>query len=643
MAPAETLVPDTSVLVDGRLTQLVASGEHAGARIVVPMAAVAELEAQANRGLETGVAGLDELARLQQMAREGKVKVEISGRRPSSDEIGQASRGAVDALIRDAAVEAGAMFVTSDRVQAHAAAAQGIRHTYLRPILVGGAHLESLKLWSYFDPQTMSVHLKADCLPMAKKGTPGLVKYAAIGRTPTPHQELRAIAKECIEFAKRDYESFIEMEKHGCTVIQLGPMRITIAQRPFADGLEITAVRPTTKLSLASYKLPAFILERLEGRSRGVFVAGPPGSGKSTFAAAVAEHLQGLDRVVKTMEQPRDLQVPKEVTQYGALDHDMKWTGEVILLVRPDNVVYDEVRTTNDFLTFADMRLAGVGLIGVTHANRAIDAVQRLIGRVELGMIPQVIDTILFIEGGKIGQVLELEFTVKVPEGMTQEDLARPVVVVRDVANGRPSFELYTYGEQVVVMPLEGPGSPGQAASARAHDPATNLAQKELARVLRRNVQGPMEVQVRGNRATVYVDEAEVPQLIGKGGRTVQMLERKLGLRLDIKALADGPGTQRPTWRSRDERDDADAGSWDEPRGAAAVPPVRVKPTGTNVFLLVDGAEGGAAYEVSVEGALIGEAVASQQGRLRFKKDSPEGIALLKADKSGLAIAAKRL
>ena len=53
---------------------------------------------------------------------------------------------------------------------------------------------------------------------------------------------------------------------------------------------------------------------------------------------------------------------------------EMALTGDVLLLVRPDFVVYDEVRKTSDFEIFADMRLAGVGLVGVTHANRAIDA-----------------------------------------------------------------------------------------------------------------------------------------------------------------------------------------------------------------------------------------------------------------------------
>lgn len=632
----DILVPDTSVLVDGRITELLAAGEYPKARVLVPLAALAELEAQANRGQETGVAGLDELAALQRMAGEGRVAVEFVGRRPASGEVERAAIGAIDALIRDTAVELGGVYVTSDRVSAHAAAAQGIKHHYIRPI-VHDADLTALALWSFFDEQTMSVHLKADCVPMVKRGQPGAVAYEPFkpGSREMRHQDLRNMVRECIEFAKRDYNSFIEMEKKGCTVIQLGPMRITIASPPFSDGLELTAVRPVRKLTIDEYELPEAILSRLEGKARGCFVAGPPGSGKSTFAAAVAEHLHGLRRVVKTMEQPRDLQVPKEVTQYGALDRDMRWTGEVTLLVRPDHVIYDEVRTTEDFVTFADMRLAGVGMIGVTHANRAIDAVQRLIGRVELGMIPQVVDTVLFIDAGKIAQVLELEFTVKVPTGMTDADLARPVVEVKDVMTGRPIYELYTYGEQVVVMPLDQAGG---------NDPGDRLMAREVERLLRKYVQGPLEIQVRGRKAMVQVDETEIAPLIGKGGRTVQGLERKLGLHLNITALR-GP----PRRGLADRDDDRHLGGADgdggvhrshgrhDRRGAAAVPRVRVKKTSTNVFLLVDGARPGV-YRVEVEGAIVGEAVASKEGRLRFKADSPEGQAIVAAEKSGLDI-----
>jgi len=44
------VVPDTSVVIDGRVSDRVESGEFDGATISVPEAVVAELEAQANEG-----------------------------------------------------------------------------------------------------------------------------------------------------------------------------------------------------------------------------------------------------------------------------------------------------------------------------------------------------------------------------------------------------------------------------------------------------------------------------------------------------------------------------------------------------------------------------------------------------------------
>ena len=43
-----------------------------------------------------------------------------------------------------------------------------------------------------------------------------------------------------------------------------------------------------------------------------------------------------------------------------------------------------------------------------------------------------VIDTIIFIKDGSIKNIYRLSFTVKTPSGMMSEDLARPVVEVKD-------------------------------------------------------------------------------------------------------------------------------------------------------------------------------------------------------------------
>ena len=38
-------------------------------------------------------------------------------------------------------------------------------------------------------------------------------------------------------------------------------------------------------------------------------------------------------------------------------------TADILLLVRPDYTIFDEVRRREDFGTFADLRLTGVGMV----------------------------------------------------------------------------------------------------------------------------------------------------------------------------------------------------------------------------------------------------------------------------------------
>lgn len=524
------IVPDTSVIIDGRITAKLESGEYSGATIIIHEALVSELEAQANRGKETGFKGLEELKELVEMAKNRKIKIEFAGKRPSFEQVKLASGGEIDAMIRSIAADREALFITSDRVQAEVARAKGLEVEYFPPIIEG---LKNLAIEDYFTADTLSVHLKANVLPMAKRGSIGNQKLVNIRDEPSYHDELRNITKELIERAKNDPDSNLEINYAGAMVFQIGTMRIAVAQPPFSDGMEITAVRPVVKASLDDYRLSSELKERIIEHQRGILIAGPPGAGKSTFAAGLAEFLHGKGFIVKTMESPRDLQVQDAITQYGPLERDMEKTADIMLLVRPDYTVYDEVRKTKDFHVFADMRMAGVGMVGVVHATRAVDAVQRLIGRVELGIIPQVVDTVVFIEKGEVSMVYDIEFTVKVPNGMVEQDLARPVITVSDFESKKVEYEIYTYGEQVVVMPV------GKAD--RKIPGVWSLAGKEIRKEIGKYTQKGFDVNIDSDSsATVYMDEADIPGVIGKGGKNIDQIEKKLGIHLDIREKTGG-------------------------------------------------------------------------------------------------------
>ena len=319
---------------------------------------------------------------------------------------------------------------------------------------------EIVKLEAFFDDHTMSVHLVENNPPRAKRGEPGNWDLVELSDRILTHEELEILAEAIMESARYDKASFIEIEEHGAAVVQLRNLRIAIAMPPFADKMEISAIRPITKLNIKDYDLNPKLMKRLETRAEGILVSGSPGSGKSTFAAALAEFYSRKGNVVKTLEQPRDLQVTEEIVQYSPLDGSMEKAADILLLVRPDYVIYDEVRKNADFQAFSDLRSAGVGMVGVVHAGSAIDAVQRLIlgGRIELGQLPSTVDTVLHIEAGRVAKVSSLTLKVKLPTGMggSQRDLARPVVEIRDFEMGVLEYEIFSFGGEKIIVPVRG-------------------------------------------------------------------------------------------------------------------------------------------------------------------------------------------
>ena len=606
------LVLDTSVIIGGRITSLIDAGEYRDSTIIVPEAVVAEIESQANRHRESGYNGLEQLGRLREMANLGQIELEFAGKRPGPAQVELARMGEIDAMIRQVALDCSATFMTGDRVQSMIADARGLEVIFLPPEMT---EARPTAIEEFFTPDTMSVHLKDGVEPLAKKGSIKDIQLVSIGDVPCTEDELRSMARELIERTKRDPDSFVEMEYDGATVLQLGNMRIAIASPPFSDGMEITAVRPVAFVSMDDYRMAGELKQRLAGQQRGVLIAGPPGAGKSTFAAGVAEFLQSCNKIVKTMESPRDLSVEDAITQYSPLEGSMEKTADLLLLVRPDYTIYDELRKTSDFQVFADMRLAGVGMVGVVHANRPVDAIQRLIGRVDLGMIPQVVDTVIFIDKGEVASVQDIKFTVKVPHGMTESDLARPVITVTDFESGRTEFEIYTYGEQVVVMPT--------AQTPEAVPSAWGLAAKRISDEFRRKVHGPVKVELsRDDRATLWVNDNDIPKVIGKGGRNIEMMEKRLGIHIDVRPL------------------DSSHVPVEEELRKTIVPEISMKKK--HIILKSSGVPG-ADVEVMVEGEVIFTATVGRKGDIRIVKDSDIGGRLQGALRDNLEISIRTI
>ncbi|MEE0024840.1 PINc/VapC family ATPase [Methanobrevibacter sp.] len=609
----KTIIPDTSAVIIGAVSKIIEKENLDYPEIIVPEAVVCELEHQANADRREGINGLNELQKLQQLQEEGEISVSFKGKRPTNYDIKYAKSGEIDALIRDLARSEFGTLLTNDKVQAETAKAQGIPVYYYEQKYIE----KTLTISKFFDDETMSVHLKENVCPMAKKGTPGHIKFIKLSDEVFNHSMLQELIDEIIDKSRSDSKTYLESVKEGSFVVQSREYRISIARPPFSEAIEITAVRPVADINLDEYHLSSKLMDRINNNAEGILISGSPGAGKSTFVQAIAKYYSGkLNKIVKTMESPRDLQLPDEITQYAPLEGSMENTADVLLLVRPDYTIYDELRKNHDFNIFADMRLAGVGMIGVVHATRPIDAIQRISSRVELGVIPSIVDTSIYIEDGEVKSVYETKMTVKVPSGMKEADLARPVIEVRDFETGELKNEIYTYGEQTIVMDLDLVNSPSNSEDKSSVD---IIAEKEILRRIKRFLPKKAKVDVEvisPERANIYIPDDLVPKIIGKNGKRIAEIEEKIGISLGVEVIED---------------------SYDKT-------PFEIDIIHTKKQLILDlGRENGRSnFDILIGGEYLLTATTSKKGEIRIRKGIDLSDYIIEAIEMGLEITAVR-
>lgn len=515
-------VADSSIITGGILSKKIQNKEISVSELVIPEAFLSVFEHMAGQEKAVGFIGLDELKELRDLL---GAKLHFKGKRPSEYDIKNLDLNGLDSLARQLAFDDDAVLITTSDTKAKTAEASGTKSL----LVTSKKELVITKLEKLFDDTTMSVHIKETVPPYAKKGKPGSWKFVPLQKESFSKEEIKDISQEIIESPRLRNDAFIEIERTGSTIVQMGLFRTVITRPPFSDGWEITASRPIKKLDFNEYKMSEELKQRIGHEASGIVIAGAPGSGKTTFASALAEYYAGMDKIVKTIEAPRDMILSPRITQYAISHGDAQEIHDILLLSRPDYSIFDEMRNTSDFELFIDLRLAGIGLAGVIHATKAIDAVQRFITRTELGVIPQVIDTLIFIENGEIGKVLSINMAVKVPTGMTEADLARPVVEVKDFETKQLEYEMYSYGEQTVMVPVKGLEVKTSGVN--------SLAARQIENAFSHMTDSAEAEMASEHKAIVYVPEKDLARIIGKQGKNIERIEKELGVNIQLEPI----------------------------------------------------------------------------------------------------------
>jgi len=143
-----------------------------------------------------------------------------------------------------------------------------------------------------------------------------------------------------------------------------------------------------------------------------------------------------------------------------------------------------------------------------------------------------------------------------------QEELARPVIEVVEFPSGKITHEMFAFGSEIAVVPVEGRTAAGVS-------PLKSLARDQLVHIIQQWVGVQCQVQFKGETsATIYAPQNMISTLIGKGGENVRQLQEELGgMHLNIESFEDMPeGLRAPkknNWEDESDRRSKESRSWE--------------------------------------------------------------------------------
>jgi len=108
---------------------------------------------------------------------------------------------------------------------------------------------------------------------------------------------------------------------------------------------------------------------------------------------------------------------------------------------------------------------------------------------------------------------------------MTESDLARPVIEIRNFENNTLEHEIYTFGEENVIVPI---GKKSKKVGIE------KLAEDKIRDIFKRYDPKSEVKIISDNRVKVLVDKQAIPSIIGRGGSNINDIEKTLSIHIDV-------------------------------------------------------------------------------------------------------------
>jgi ATPase len=504
----EKIVPDTSVLINEALSRLMEAGEMRDCELIIPLAAVDELQAQASKGRDIGLRGLEEIKRIRELSGDKNIQMRFSGERPSLDDIRLARSGRIDALIRDVARAEGGVLCTSDYVQALVAEAEGIPVKYIEPY----RRSEEPAYKRYLGPDVVNLYLRDGVRPYAEVLRDGRLETAMLDDEPCSEELLNEVLEEVMAVARVREDADIVVLRPEAVILEMGDYRIRIVKPPLSDRMESMIQRSILQLVPESAVVEPIIRECSSGR-RGVLMLNLDGVYSFPIAERVAERLweMGLDaRVIG-----RARRVNASAPYYGLLDGDLEKTLHLALSSLPDYIIMDEAMDSRDLKLMKDARLAGVGVVAFKQSRSIEAAIASLMEAISPPLLPRVVDAVILMKCSGASEIWNISASMKVPSGLSPESGIKHVI--RLTRAGETVYEIYEVNGRPIIS------------NTKELRERIEEAKRAIEKILRRS--GARNARLEA----LWLDKAVIG-VAGKGRRGLRDLERRIMEELGIMA-----------------------------------------------------------------------------------------------------------